>query len=131
MELVKVSVLKIGKNDTIKEDTIYFSPNSESVIKEKKYVKYIGVLVENELPYRIHRQKAIRKVFQKTGWIKRIFYNRSVPFLKTIWNSLLQPHIDYGPVLTAPFQKCEILASEKPLKNYKIGAGRSKCTLLG
>ena len=52
---------------------------------------------------------------QKLGWVKRTFANRSIPFLKVIWTSLLQPHQDYGSILTPPYQKCEMKASEHPL----------------
>ena len=114
----KFQLLRIGKNTDLKNETYYFSPNMENVVEEKDWVKDLGILIDNQLTYRIHRQEAIRKVTQKTGWVKRTFYNRTVPFLKTIWNSLLQPHLDYGSVITAPYYKNEILASEKPLMSF-------------
>ena len=89
-------------------------------------MKDLGVLVDNQLKYREHRQKAIGKVVKMTGWIKRTFFNRSVPFLKTLWNSLLQPHLDYCSVLTTPTLKCEIMAAEKPLKYFTMLASDEK-----
>ena len=70
------------------------------------------------MTYRSHRQKALKKVFQKIGWIKHTFSTRTVPFLKILWNSVVQPHLDYGSILTAPMNKGEIRAAEKPLKNF-------------
>ena len=114
----KFQLLRIGKNVNIKEETFYFSPNMNSIIEEKEVVKDLGVLVDNKLTYKAHRQKAIGKVVKLTGWIRRTFFNRSIPFLKTLWNSLLQPHLDYCSVLTAPSSKSEMMAAEKPLKYF-------------
>ena len=116
----KFQLLRIGKNISIKEDSYYFLPGRNNIIEEKEYVKDLGVLVDNQLTYREHRQKAIGKIAKMTGWIKRIFFNHSVPFLKTLWNSLLQPHLDYCLVLTAPNLKCEIMTTEKPLKRFTM-----------
>ena len=89
-----------------------------SVIEEKDYVKDLGVLVDNELSYKAHRQKAIGKVMKLSGWVRRTFFNRSIPFLKVLWNSLLQPHLDYCSILTALYLKSEVMAAERPLKFF-------------
>ena len=52
------------------------------------------------------------------GWIKQTFSKRYVAFLKMAWNSLLQPHLDYGLVLVCPFLKGEKKEYEKPLRNF-------------
>ena len=78
-------------------------------------MKDLGIYVDNNISYKYHRQLSISKIMKKMGWIKRTFVNRSIPFLKTLWNSLLQPYQDYGSVMTSPFAKCEKVAAEKPL----------------
>ena len=72
----KFQLLRIGKNISLKDETYYFSPNMDTVVEEKDWVKDLGILVDNQLTYRTHRQEAIRKLTQKTGWIKRTFFNR-------------------------------------------------------
>ena len=52
------------------------------------------------------------------GWVKRTFSTRSVPFLKTVWNSLLQTHIDYGSILVCPYSKGAKKAYENPLRSF-------------
>ena len=94
----------------LKQDSIYFSPEMESVVDIKESVKDLGIHVDENLTYRCQRQKALSKVVQKQGWAHRTFSTRTSPFLKTIWNSLLQPHLDYGSVLVAPHTKFEKLA---------------------
>ena len=86
-------------------------------IERKNAVKDLGVMVDESLTYKVHRQKAAKKVVQKLGWVRRTFATRTIPFLKTIWTSLLQPTLDYGSVLTAPYLKCERKAFEKPLRS--------------
>ena len=114
----KFQVLRIGKDSNLKDSTFYYAPNGTNIIERKECIKDLGVLIDQDLTYRSHRQKALKKVFQKIGWIKHTFSTRTVPFLKILWNSLVQPHLDYGSILTAPTNKCEIRVAEKPLKNF-------------
>ena len=71
----KFQLLRVGKNIELKENTYYFTPFMSNIIEEKENVKDLGVIVDNQLSYRVHRQKAINKIFKMTGWIKRTFYN--------------------------------------------------------
>ena len=80
-------------------------------------MKDLGIQDDDNLNYKTQRQKAFTKVLRKLGWVRRTFSTRSTSFLKVIWNSLLQPHLDYGSVLVAPHTKGEKLASEKPLRS--------------
>ena len=38
--------------------------------------------------------------------------------MKITWNSLIQPHLDYGSVLVAPTTKGEKSEYEKPLRSF-------------
>ena len=58
-------------------------------------------MVDDKLSYNDQTMKAINKARQKLGWILRTFRTRSVMFLRTLWNSLVQPHLDYCSVLWA------------------------------
>jgi len=46
-------------------------------------------------------EKVCKKVRQKSGWMFRSFYNRQGWFLRHMWNSLSQPHVDYCSQLWA------------------------------
>ena len=111
----KFQQLRLGNNNEIKNCTNYLAPDGVKEIERKNVVKDLGVMVDESLTYKVHRQKAAKKVVQKLGWVRRTFATRTIPFLKTIWTSLLQPTLDYGSVLTAPYLKCERKAFEKPL----------------
>ena len=114
---LKFQVLRLGQNNDLKEDTLLFSPDYTDVIERKEAIKDLGIYIDQNLDFKVQRQKALAKTWQKLGWVKRTFSTRTVPFLKTIWNSLIQPHIDYGSIIWAPVSnKGDRLASEKPLK---------------
>ena len=98
----KFQLLRLGPNNDLKNCTEYFSPDMEYVVESKESVKDLGIHVDHKMTYRVQRQKSLTKVVQKLGWIRRMFVTRSTSFLKTIWNSLCQPHIDYGSVIVTP-----------------------------
>ena len=85
----KLQVLRLGKNSEIKENTSYFSPNFANLVEEVDVVRDLGIQIDNNISYNNHRSATLKKVVKKIGWIKRTFSNRTVPFLKTSWNSLL------------------------------------------
>ena len=113
----KFQLLHLGNNDVLKDTTNYFAPDGVKIIERKSAVKDLGVMVDECLTYKVHRQKSAKKVIQKLGWIRRTFSSRTIPFLKTLWTSLLQPTMDYGSVLTAPYSKVERRAAENPLRS--------------
>ena len=78
----------------------------------------LGLLVDQDLDFKSQGQKAFSKAWRKLGWISRTFSTRSVQFLKTVWTSLVQPHLDYGTIIVAPVSiKGKKLAAERPLKS--------------
>ena len=128
----KFQMLRLGKRDDLKQDTIYFLPGMDGIIEVEECVKDLGIQVDHNLTYKTHRQKALTKVVKKLGWIRRTFSTRTTSFLKTIWNSLLQPNLDYGSVLVAPHTKGEKLAQEKPLRTLtKMSIEAKKHKILG
>ena len=61
----KFQVLRIGKDSNLKDSTFYYAPNGTNIIERKECIKDLGVLIDQDLTYRSHRQKALKKVFQK------------------------------------------------------------------
>ena len=98
----KFLVMRYGKNTMIKNDTLYFSPSMYSVIGELENCRDLGVQLENTGHFNIHINNIIKKVRKIIGWVMRSFFNRSIPFLKKMWVSLIRPHIDYCSQLWSP-----------------------------
>ena len=122
----KFQVLRLGRNKEIMSNTTYFSPEFENIVEECEVVRDLGIHIDNDLTYKSHRSITLKKVWKKLGWIKRTFSTRSVSFLKTAWNSLIQPHLDYGSVLVAPVTKGEKSEYEKPLRSFTRMASEAK-----
>ena len=114
----KFVVLRYGSNKEIKESTTYFSGDTEEVIEEKDSTRDLGVIMQSDAGFDQHIDKVCKKVRQKSGWLFRTFYNRQSWFLRHMWNSLVQPHIDYCSQLWAPGEGGNLQKLEKLLKDY-------------
>ena len=106
------------KNTSLKEETIYFSGDMDEVIEEKESTKDLGVIMQNDATSTEHIEKVCSKVRHKSGWMFRTFYSRKGWFLRHMWNSLIQCHIDYCSQLWAPGDGAELQKLEKLLKDY-------------
>ena len=62
--------------------------------------------------------KVIAKASQRAGWILRTFRNRSPELLRTLWRSLVEPHLDYCSQLWSPADSTLINSLEAPLRAY-------------
>ena len=76
------------------------------------------MLVNDELTYSSQIYKSLAKTRQKIGWISRTFRSRENKFLRILWNSLVQPHMDYMSILISlACTEAQIIAQESPLRN--------------
>ena len=114
----KFVVLRCGRNTEIKENTSYFSGDTDEIIEERESTRDLGVIMQNDAGFEEHIEKVCKKVRQKSGWLFRSFYNRQGWFLRHMWNSLIQPHIDYCSQLWAPGEGGELQKIEKLLKDF-------------
>ena len=115
----KFQILRIGSNKELIEDTLLFSPDYENVIESKSFIKDLGILVDTDVRYCEQMDAAVRKSNKKISWIFRTFSTRNIDFLKKIWKSLVQCHLDYGSTLWSPVsRKLELRALEGPLRAY-------------
>ena len=90
----KFELLSYGKNEAIKENTVYFS-GDENIIEEKEVLRDLGVQMNHQANFDDHISKVCQKVKQQSGWILRTFNTRSPFVTKVLWKQLVQPHIDH------------------------------------
>ena len=100
---LKFQILRLGRNEELKENTIIFSPNYQEVIDRKEVIKDLGILVDQDLSYKAQYDTALSKTKQKYSWVLRTFSTCEPEFLRIMWNSLIQCHLDYGSILWAPY----------------------------
>ena len=102
LELLKISTTK---NWDVLENSLLFTPEYEDVLSPMPSVKDLGVMIDANMDWKPQRSKAIRKANQKAGWILCTFSTRNMSLLRTLWKSLVQPHLDYCSQMWAP-SKC-------------------------
>ena len=86
------------------------------LIEDKEKVKDLGIVVDVNLKYRTQMDNALNKANKKASWVFRTFTTRNVGFLKKLWKSAIQCHLDYGSILWAPVStKSALIYMEGPL----------------
>ena len=98
----KFLVMRYGKNSTLKQDTEYFTGEMETVIEQVENCKDLGVILSDDATFEHQIDKVTKKARQKGGWIMRTFYSREQHFMRHMYNTLVQPHLDYCVQLWAP-----------------------------
>ena len=86
---------RYGHNEELKNNTDYFSGNYEEVIERFDSIRDLGVQMSDDASFNEQIEKVCKKSRQKSGWIFRTFYCRRPDFLKQMFKTLVQPHIDY------------------------------------
>ena len=114
----KFVAMRYGKDKELTENTTYFSGEMEEVIEEKYVTKDLGVLIQNYANFTKHIEKASSKSRQKAGWLHRTFYCKRGWFLRHMWNSLVQPHLNYCSQLWSPGEGKKLQNIEKILKYF-------------
>ena len=114
----KFVVMRYGQNEALKNETEYFSGNYEEIIERKDSVRDLGVQLADNGAFEEHIEKVCKKVRQKSGWLFRTFYSRNTQFLKQLFKSLVQPHIDYCSQLWAPLEGSSLDKIEKLLRDF-------------
>ena len=91
----KFQVVRYGQNEELKNSTEYFAGNFEEIIERFETIRDLGVQLSDDASFDEQIEKVVKKARQKSGWIFRTFYCRRPDFLKQMFKSLVQPHIDY------------------------------------
>ena len=98
----KFQLMRYGKNEELKSETLYFTENMEDVITEFENLKDLGVHMNSSANWSTHVTNVAKKSRQKSGWILRSFHNRNAHFMKHMFKTLVTPHIDYTSQLWMP-----------------------------
>ena len=114
----KFEVLKHGKDEELKNDFEYFTPDYEDIVERKEVLRDLGIQSNDKATFDDHINKVCTSVYKKVGWVLRSFTNRSLSVMKLLWNQVIQGHIDYGSQLWQPQQSSNLLRIENLLRNF-------------
>ena len=110
---IQLELLRYGKNQHIKESTSYYSPN-ETTIEQTQYVKDLGIKISVTLSFTDH----INTICSKVRQVMRTFHTRYMYTMKTLWCSIVQPHIDYCSQLWTPHRTGDIQKIESLFRSF-------------
>ena len=114
----KFQVMRYGSDEDLKNDTLYFTENTENIVERQETIRDLGVMMSDDASFKDHIDKVMKKVRQKTGWVLRTFYSRKTMLMKTLFKTLILPHVDYCSQLWMPVKTMEILKIEKLQKDF-------------
>ena len=114
----KFQVVRYGRNEELKNNTEYFSGAYEEIIERFETIRDLGVQLSDDASFNEQIEKVCKKARQKSGWIFRTFYCRRPDFLKQMFKSLVQPHIDYCSQLWMPQEGANMDKVEKVLRDF-------------
>ena len=109
--------MRYGENKNLKISG-YTKPGSTEEIAVKHVLRDLGVQVNDKADFSDHINKVVTQVSQKAGWILRTFATRSTPFMRMMWKTLVQGHIDYCSQLYQPLQSGNLTRIENLMKTY-------------
>ena len=110
--------MRYGSDEDLKNDTLYFTENVENIVERKETIRDLGVMMSDDASFKDHIDKVMKKVRQKTGWVLRTFYSRKTMLMKTLFKTLILPHVDYCSQLWMPVKTMETLKIEKLQKDF-------------
>ena len=76
--------------------------------------------MSNDGAFSNHVDSVCSKVKQKSSWILRTFQNRNTWFMKYMWKTLVQCHVDYCSQLYLPGKPADMERLENLQRIYKI-----------
>ena len=123
----KFQLLRYGKNEDIKNNTMYFTEDTSDLVEREEVVRDLGVMLSEDAQFKNHIDKVVAKTRQKSGWILRTFVNRSPYLMRTLLKTLVLAHVDYCSQLWSPSKGSDLLKLEKIQKDFfnKIPSIRS------
>ena len=98
----KFVVLRYGRNQDIKNNTLYFSNDMKEVISPQESHKDLGILMSDDAGFDIHINSIIKKARQKIGWFLRSFRSRDLKFMRKMYVTYIRPQLEYCSVLRSP-----------------------------
>ena len=100
----KFENVRYGASEDLKNTCDYLTPNADGVIERKQVVRDLGIQMNEKADFSDHINTVCSKVNQKSGWILRTFKTRTQTFMKFMWKTYIQGHIDYCSQLWQPLQ---------------------------
>ena len=91
-------------------DNCYFT--SHTTIEPSSHTTDLGVIVENNLSFKLHISDIVQRARNKLSWGLSVFVSRTEDVVLTLYKSLVRPIVDYCCVLWSPMKIGDIALIE-------------------
>ena len=71
-------------------------------LESKVYIKYLGVLIDQNLTWKYHIDSIVTKISKNVGLIAKLRHSVPRPILLNIYKSLVHPYLTYGLAAWGP-----------------------------
>ena len=95
----------------------YRGPDN-GTIEVKETLKDLGVQISTDLSFKVQVEKIVAEASKLVGWGLRTFSRRNKSTMKAIWQSLIQPKIDYCSQLWSPSDQNSIARLESVQRHF-------------
>ena len=99
----KCKVLHIGNNN----DHVSYSMDGVQLNKVDQE-RDLGVIISSDLKPSTHCKEVVKKANKLVGFIGRTFEYKSEKVIRTLYNSLIRPHLEYCVQFWCPYYKKDI-----------------------
>ena len=86
------------------------------VIERYHTVRDLGFIMSDDGEFCKHIEKVEVKARKTIGWIFKTFQGREINSMRYMWNTYVQPHIDYSSQLYSPYKEGSLVNLESLLK---------------
>ena len=99
----KCKSLHLGKSNPQKEYTMKKHNSTERVTLDTSNAeKDLGVTIDNELKFSKHIETQVAKANKILGLIRRSFQHLDIETMRSLYTSLVRPHLEYANVVWSP-----------------------------
>ena len=81
---------------SIQDGCCAIKANKYVSLESKVYIKYLGVLINQNLSWKYHIDFIFTKISKTVGLIAKLRHSVPRPILLSIYNSLIHPYLTYG-----------------------------------
>ena len=82
------------------------------------HVRDLGVLVDENLNWKVHISTISKKCRQLCAWALSVFHTREKTTMLTLYKSLIRPKLEYGCEVFNPYQIQEVVELEKVQRTF-------------
>ena len=113
-EWIRANRLSLNTNKT---ELVIFKPKNKIITKYLNYrirgqkikpssqVKYLGIILKDDLDWNSHLTKLIKKLSRSIGLLSKVRYYVPKHFLRTIYHSIFNSHLIYASEIWTESQK--------------------------